>query len=41
MPGIKALEAGTSQIKITYSELPNGAQFAFQTSSIHLELIRK
>lgn len=36
MPGIKELEASASQIKITYSELPNGAQLMFVTSDIHL-----
>jgi hypothetical protein len=36
MPGIKELEAGASMIKITYSELPNGAQIAFTTQDIHL-----
>jgi hypothetical protein len=36
IPGIRELEASASQIKITYSELPNGAQLTFVTSDIHL-----
>ncbi len=36
IPGIKELEAGASKVKITYSELPNGARVTFVTSDIHL-----
>ncbi len=35
MPGLKELQAGSSKIKITYSELPTGAQIAFETSDVH------
>jgi hypothetical protein len=36
MPGIKDLAAGILQIKITYSDLANGAQLKFETEDIHL-----
>jgi hypothetical protein len=35
MPGLKELQANASKIKITYSELPSGAQINFETSDIH------
>ena len=36
MPGIQELKAGASQVKITYSELPNGAQITFETEDFKL-----
>jgi hypothetical protein len=36
MPGIKELQAGFSQINVSYSELGNGAQLTFETSDMHL-----
>lgn len=36
MPGLKELEAHTSQIKVSYSELPDGAQITFKTKSLRL-----
>ncbi|MFE8073444.1 hypothetical protein QQM79_20495 [Marinobacteraceae bacterium S3BR75-40.1] len=36
MPGLKALEANASQIKISYSELPQGAEITFTTSRLKL-----
>jgi hypothetical protein len=36
MPGLKDLQKGASRIKIRYSDLPNGAQIAFETSDLHL-----
>jgi hypothetical protein len=36
MPGIKELSAGASRIRITYSELPNGAQVSFETEDLKL-----
>jgi hypothetical protein len=36
MPGIKDLEAGAAKIKVSYSELSNGAQLVFETADIHL-----
>ena len=36
MPGLKELEANASQIKISYSELPDGAQIIFKTKSLRL-----
>lgn len=35
MPGLKELQAGSSKIKVTYSELPNGAQITFETLDVH------
>ncbi|MEO7008637.1 MAG: aspartate carbamoyltransferase [Caldimonas sp.] len=35
MPGLKELEAGSSKIKVTYSELPTGAQLTFESSDVH------
>ena len=35
MPGLKELQAGSSKIKVTYSELPTGGQITFETSDIH------
>jgi len=36
MPGLKELQAGAPQIKITYSALPTGAQITFETTDLHL-----
>ncbi|MEO8974292.1 MAG: hypothetical protein ABI552_00830 [Casimicrobiaceae bacterium] len=35
MPGLKELQSGSSKIKVTYSELPTGAQITFSTSDVH------
>ena len=35
MPGLKELQAGSSKIKVSYSELPTGAQITFETSDLH------
>ena len=35
MPGLKELQAGSSKIKVTYSELPTGAQITFESSDVH------
>ena len=35
MPGLSDLQANAAQIRITYSELPNGAQIAFEAKDIH------
>ena len=36
MPGLKELQAGASQIKVTYAPLPAGAEVRFETSDLHL-----
>jgi hypothetical protein len=36
MPGISELSKGAANIRIEYSELPDGAQIAFMTDDIHL-----
>ena len=36
MPGLKELESGASHIKISYSELPAGAQITFKTEGLKL-----
>ncbi len=36
MPGLKDLEAGAAQIKISYSALPTGAESTFKTTDLHL-----
>ncbi len=36
MPGLKDLQAGSSQIKVTYAPLPAGAEIRFETSDLHL-----
>jgi hypothetical protein len=35
MPGLKELQADASKIRVTYSELPSGAQITFETSDVH------
>lgn len=36
MPGLQELEANAARIKITYMELPAGAQITFTTHNVHL-----
>ena len=36
MPGLSELVASASKIKISYSELTNGAQITFKTNSLQL-----
>ncbi len=36
MPGLKELQANASRIKVSYSELPYGAQITFETKDLHL-----
>lgn len=36
MPGVKELAGSTTQVKIEYTTLPNGAQITFTTQDLHL-----
>jgi hypothetical protein len=36
MPGLKELQAGASQIEVSYAEVPAGAAITFQTTNLHL-----
>jgi hypothetical protein len=36
MPGLKELQAGALQIKVTYSALPDGAEITFEIADLHL-----
>lgn len=36
MPGLKELQANASEIRVSYSELPEGAQITFETEDIAL-----
>ena len=36
MPGIKDLQTGAAQIKVSYSALPTGAEITFETTDLHL-----
>ena len=36
MPGLKDLEEGASQIRVSYAALPNGAEITFETTDLHL-----
>ena len=36
MPGIKDLQRGAAQIKVSYAAIPDGAEITFQTTDIHL-----
>ncbi len=36
MPGLKDLQAGAAQMKISYSALPAGAEITFNTADLHL-----
>ena len=36
MPGLRELQAGTSRVEVSYSELPAGAQLSFSTDDLKL-----
>jgi len=36
MPGLEELEEGASEIKVSYAEVPEGAQITFETKSLRL-----
>ena len=36
MPGLKELQAGASEIKVSYATLPTGAELTFETNDLHL-----
>jgi len=36
MPGLRKLQAGASQIKVSYTALPSGAEITFKTTDLHL-----
>ena len=36
MPGLKELQAGFSEIKVSYTSLPDGAEITFEAADIHL-----
>ena len=36
MPGLKELQTGVAQIKVSYSALPAGAEIKFETTELHL-----
>jgi hypothetical protein len=36
MPGLAALQAGVSRVKVSYATLPDGAEISFETTDIHL-----
>jgi hypothetical protein len=36
MPGLKELQAGAKEIKVSYSALPTGAELTFETTNLHL-----
>ena len=36
MPGLKELQIGASNIKVSYASLPEGAEIRFETTDIHL-----
>ena len=36
MPGLKALQLGAKRVKVSYSELADGAEVAFKTTNPHL-----
>ena len=36
MPGLAELQAGASQLEVSYMPLPEGAEIAFETSDLHL-----
>jgi hypothetical protein len=36
MPGLEELEEGASQIRVSYTPLPNGAAITFETTDLHL-----
>jgi len=37
MPGLKELQDGASQIKVSYAALPTGAEITFETADLHLQ----
>ncbi len=37
MPGLKELQGGASQIKVSYAALPTGAEITFETTDLHLQ----
>jgi hypothetical protein len=36
MPGLKELQAGAAQMKVSYADLPAGAEIQFETTELHL-----
>lgn len=36
MPGLKELQIGASNVKVSYTPLPNGAEVTFATTDLHL-----
>ena len=36
MPGLKELQKGALLVKVSYSELPDGAEITFETTDLHL-----
>jgi hypothetical protein len=36
MPGLKELQAGAKQVRVSYSALPTGAEITFETTNLHL-----
>jgi hypothetical protein len=36
MPGLQEIEAGAARIKVSYADLPTGAQITFQTADVRL-----
>jgi len=36
MPGLRELQAGAAQVKVSYSVLPTGAEITFETKDLHL-----
>ena len=36
MPGLKELQGGFSEIKVSYATLPSGAELTFETTDLHL-----
>jgi hypothetical protein len=36
MPGLKELQLGAQRVKVSYSDLPEGAEITFETTDLHL-----
>jgi len=36
MPGLEELQKGAQLVKVSYSELPDGAEITFQTTDLHV-----
>jgi len=36
MPGLKELQLGAQRVKVSYSDLPDGAEITFETTDLHL-----